>query len=323
MEFVDQLVQLDHSSLDADTLVYSEDVDHDHTSNGLSPRLSNHESTSVSESTATESVEDMLDSECADRTLGSVPKRKRTIKKRSSEKRKRERYQTVSNNTRLELIQMVEHDGSSLKDAANHLGINYSTAKSIFAMYKKEGRILKKVNRRRFDVSPTELVQIQSQGSGSPQASPQLYGQPGTTTATTTGYQLLMGHQFPKNFSPRMCCPNCTSSLSLKQLSHESGSTRFVLVRDDSSYPVSGGAILGNNMTMDRRMVMGRRASDSAMIAARFYAQERHDPTEEYFQTSNPDDGVYLGEDRTSLVDVKQFDNDFPNCSAGFTTRLV
>lgn len=53
-------------------------------------------------------------------------------------------YSKVGNEKRMTLLNMVKLNGSSLKDAANFLGINYSTAKTILRVYRIENRILKK-----------------------------------------------------------------------------------------------------------------------------------------------------------------------------------
>jgi len=66
-----------------------------------------------------------------------------------SRSRRRERYSVTNNKTRYELINMIEKENISIKKAAEMLNINYSTAKSILGMYKKEGRIVKKTIRKR------------------------------------------------------------------------------------------------------------------------------------------------------------------------------
>ena len=53
-------------------------------------------------------------------------------------------YSKVGNEKRLALLDMVKLQGKSLKEAANHLNINYSTAKTILRVYRIENRILKK-----------------------------------------------------------------------------------------------------------------------------------------------------------------------------------
>ncbi len=53
-------------------------------------------------------------------------------------------YNKVGNEKRLALLDMVKLQGKSLKDSANKLGINYSTAKTILRVYRIENRILKK-----------------------------------------------------------------------------------------------------------------------------------------------------------------------------------
>jgi hypothetical protein len=53
-------------------------------------------------------------------------------------------YNKVGNEKRLALLDMVKLQGKSLKESANKLGINYSTAKTILRVYRIENRILKK-----------------------------------------------------------------------------------------------------------------------------------------------------------------------------------
>jgi hypothetical protein len=53
-------------------------------------------------------------------------------------------YSKVGNEKRMALLNMVKIQGKSLKDAANILNINYSTAKTILRVYRIENRILKK-----------------------------------------------------------------------------------------------------------------------------------------------------------------------------------
>jgi len=53
-------------------------------------------------------------------------------------------YSKISNDKRMALLDMVKTNGKSLKDAANILQINYSTAKTILRVFRIENRILKK-----------------------------------------------------------------------------------------------------------------------------------------------------------------------------------
>jgi len=59
-------------------------------------------------------------------------------------RKKRNAYQKIDDETRLELLEAVQKRGETLKSAAKRLNINYSSAKSILHTYRKEGRILKK-----------------------------------------------------------------------------------------------------------------------------------------------------------------------------------
>lgn len=51
-------------------------------------------------------------------------------------------YQPVKLEKRIELIQLIENEPISIKDAAERLGINYSTAKLILKTYKEKGQVL-------------------------------------------------------------------------------------------------------------------------------------------------------------------------------------
>lgn len=57
---------------------------------------------------------------------------------------KRKKYQKIDNETRLKIVEEVQKNGKLLKIAAEKYNVNYSSAKSIFHVYRKEGRILKK-----------------------------------------------------------------------------------------------------------------------------------------------------------------------------------
>ncbi len=69
------------------------------------------------------------------------PGTKSDVKRR---RRIKNNYNKIKNNSRQRLIEMVNIQGFPLRDAAMSLGINYSTAKSIFRIYKIENRINKK-----------------------------------------------------------------------------------------------------------------------------------------------------------------------------------
>eukprot|EP00357_Protocruzia_adherens_P002163 CAMPEP_0114973070 /NCGR_PEP_ID=MMETSP0216-20121206/750_1 /TAXON_ID=223996 /ORGANISM="Protocruzia adherens, Strain Boccale" /LENGTH=558 /DNA_ID=CAMNT_0002333521 /DNA_START=480 /DNA_END=2156 /DNA_ORIENTATION=+ len=68
---------------------------------------------------------------------------------RLQSKQRKEKYSVTDNDTRMELITLIERKNLTIKKAAEQLGLNYSTAKSVVQMYKKEGRILKKSIRKK------------------------------------------------------------------------------------------------------------------------------------------------------------------------------
>jgi len=72
---------------------------------------------------------------------GSISSGSKKIRKINE---KRDKYSIIPNHIRLELIDAVINRGEKMKHAALRLGINYSSAKSIFQVYKKEGRADKK-----------------------------------------------------------------------------------------------------------------------------------------------------------------------------------
>lgn len=57
---------------------------------------------------------------------------------------RRKTYTLLTDDAREQLIKLVKEDGLTIKAAATSLGLNYSTAKTIFHVYRKEGRIKKK-----------------------------------------------------------------------------------------------------------------------------------------------------------------------------------
>jgi len=64
--------------------------------------------------------------------------------------KKRTKYQRIDDTLRKKLIDAVEKEGQMLKAAAKRFKINYSSAKSIFHTYRKEGRVNKKAVRERY-----------------------------------------------------------------------------------------------------------------------------------------------------------------------------
>jgi hypothetical protein len=72
-------------------------------------------------------------------------------------RKKRNAYQKIDDDIRLKLLEAVQR-GETLKSAAKRYQVNYSSAKSIFHIFRKEGRILKKVTQEKnfeFDL-PTQ-----------------------------------------------------------------------------------------------------------------------------------------------------------------------
>lgn len=61
-------------------------------------------------------------------------------KKIQKERLDKKKYQNISNELRLELIDAVMNKKEKIKHAAKRLGINYSSAKYIYQIYRKEGR---------------------------------------------------------------------------------------------------------------------------------------------------------------------------------------
>jgi len=75
---------------------------------------------------------------------GLVPSSKKIL-------RKRKKYHKIDDNIRMKLVEAVEKNGEMLKTAASRYGVNYSSAKSIFHTYRKEGRVVKKNIRERYN----------------------------------------------------------------------------------------------------------------------------------------------------------------------------
>src|SRR5688572_11290313 len=63
-------------------------------------------------------------------------------------RKKRNAYHKIDDNIRLGLLEAVQR-GETLKSAAKRYQVNYSSAKSIFHIYRKEGRILKKATQEK------------------------------------------------------------------------------------------------------------------------------------------------------------------------------
>ena len=56
---------------------------------------------------------------------------------------KRSKYDSIGNVKRRRLLEMVTEEGVQIKIAAERLGLNYSTAKTILQLYRRSGRIEK------------------------------------------------------------------------------------------------------------------------------------------------------------------------------------
>lgn len=57
------------------------------------------------------------------------------------------KYAKISNRQRQALIERVTSTGCTIKSAAKDLSINFSTAKAIMQIFRREGRITKKIVR--------------------------------------------------------------------------------------------------------------------------------------------------------------------------------
>jgi len=104
-----------------------------------------YENTSV-DSIKTEDDSDRM-SESSDQTDSISGYSKKIVKKRK-------KYSKIDDEIRMKLLEDVEKNGDTLKAAATRYGVNYSSAKSIFHTYRKEGRILKKPARERYRRKP-------------------------------------------------------------------------------------------------------------------------------------------------------------------------
>ncbi|CAD8142728.1 unnamed protein product [Paramecium pentaurelia] len=73
------------------------------------------------------------------------------------------KYQKISNEQRQKLIKQVTTTGCTIKSAARELNINFSTAKAIMQIFRKEGRTSKKVKRDKTQEefkNPEILIQV-------------------------------------------------------------------------------------------------------------------------------------------------------------------
>jgi len=95
--------------------------------------------------------------------------------------KKRKKYSKIDDEIRMKLLEDVEKNGDTLKAAATRYGVNYSSAKSIFHTYRKEGRILKKPARERYRRKPLLPLQHQHISNTSTEAS-----SPGLTSTNST-----------------------------------------------------------------------------------------------------------------------------------------
>jgi hypothetical protein len=77
-------------------------------------------------------------------------------------RKKRNAYGKIDDEIRLKLLEAVQR-GETLKSAAKRYQVNYSSAKSIFHIYRKEGRILKKMTQEKnfeFDLPTQSELEI-------------------------------------------------------------------------------------------------------------------------------------------------------------------
>jgi len=108
-----------------------------------------------------ESINDSPDDSQVSEYLGSedeqYPRRTSGVTKTISKTaHPRKKYRCISDNLREKLIDAVETRGLKIKQAAKKLRINYSSAKSIYQVYKKEGRLSKKIMKKRASKSHEE-----------------------------------------------------------------------------------------------------------------------------------------------------------------------
>jgi len=67
-------------------------------------------------------------------------------------------YNKIPDNIRDRLVEMVVVDRNSIKEAANELKLKYSTAKTIYKIYKKENRTFKYSSRSRNPGASREMI---------------------------------------------------------------------------------------------------------------------------------------------------------------------
>ncbi|KAM3129171.1 hypothetical protein pb186bvf_018726 [Paramecium bursaria] len=79
------------------------------------------------------------------------------------------KYAKISNSQRENLIKRVTSTGCTIKSAALDLQINFSTAKAIMQIYRREGRLQKKVSRRQKGKKNNQTTTQQSQLTLPPQ----------------------------------------------------------------------------------------------------------------------------------------------------------
>jgi transposase len=61
--------------------------------------------------------------------------------KKFNQRSKRNKYDKVESDIRRKLLYLVKDLKVSIKDAAQYLGINYSTSKTILQLFRRTGRI--------------------------------------------------------------------------------------------------------------------------------------------------------------------------------------
>jgi hypothetical protein len=82
--------------------------------------------------------------------------------------KKRKKYSKIDDSIRMKLLEDVANNGDTLKAAAERYNVNYSSAKSIFHTYRKEGRILKKPAREKARRKPLQAPKFDAQVNASP-----------------------------------------------------------------------------------------------------------------------------------------------------------
>jgi len=140
-------------------------------------------------------------------------------------RKKRNAYQKIDDDIRLGLLEAVQR-GETLKSAAKRYQVNYSSAKSIFHIFRKEGRILKKANNEKgfgFDFPcgavPMQSLEFQQQQQ---QQQQQFYNQnvmqnrynPQFQRAAMPQCNQMLEHKQERMFNPYEDCSGSSSPLN-------------------------------------------------------------------------------------------------------------